>query len=111
VIGRDTSAGARVVTDAFRRAGRRGMLAAVRSLSLPRQDLAPSLAGIDRPTMFVVGDDDAMWTVAAARTAVARLPHGALTVVPGGGHVAPLLRSPQRLVDAVTAFWHDPALT
>ena len=100
--------GAAIVADAFRRADRRGMYAAVRWLSLRRPDLTPVLARLDTPTLLTTGVDDPMWTVASARAAAAHLRRGALVILPGAGHIGPLLQAAPAVVDLVTKFWQDP---
>jgi pimeloyl-ACP methyl ester carboxylesterase len=100
---------ARLVGDTFRRPNRRGMYLAIRSVSLNRPDLTPVLATITAPTLLVAGTDDLMWTPIQACAAATHLPHGACAVVPGEGHVAPLLEAAPTLVELLTAFWQDPA--
>lgn len=104
----DDPDGAAIVADAFRRADRRGMYAAVRWLSLRRPDLTPVLARLDTPTLLTTGIDDPMWTVADARAAAAQLRRGALVILPGAGHIGPLLQAATAVVDLVTRFWQDP---
>ena len=98
-----------VVAGAFTRAGRRGMYDATRWLSLGRPDLTPVLPRVGTPTLLTTGTDDPMWTVADARSAAAHLPHGALVVLPGDGHVGPLLRAAPEVAEVVTRLWGDPA--
>lgn len=100
--------GAAIVADAFRRADRRSMYAAIRSLSLARPDLTSTLAQITTPTLLTTGVDDSMWTAANAESAVTHLRNGALAILPGAGHIGPLLQAAPAVVDLVTAFWHDP---
>jgi pimeloyl-ACP methyl ester carboxylesterase len=97
-----------VVADAFTRAGRRGMYDATRWLSLARSDLTPTLPRVVAPTVLTTGAHDPMWTVADARSAVGHLPHGALVVLPGDGHVGPLLRAAPEVVEVLTRLWGDP---
>jgi pimeloyl-ACP methyl ester carboxylesterase len=101
--------GAALVADAFRRANRRGMYAAIRWLSLRRPDLTPVLDTISTPTLLTTGAHDPMWTTTNARAAAAHLPHGALVILPGSGHIGPLLQAPSDVAALVTGFWHDPA--
>ncbi len=103
--------GAAIVAGAFRRAERRGMSDAIRWLSLRRPDLTPVLDRLGTPTLLTTGPDDPMWTTAAARTAAAHLRNGALVILPGSGHIGPLLQAPQAVVTLITAFWHDPQAT
>jgi pimeloyl-ACP methyl ester carboxylesterase len=99
----------RVVGAAFKRATRRGMLVAMRSVMLDRPSLSATLATIGTPTLVVTIADDAYESRHEARAEAAKLSDGAFVVLPGSGHVAPLLQSPAELVQALTAFWDDPA--
>lgn len=101
--------GAALVADAFRRADRHGMHAAIGWLSLARPDLTPVLDRLDTPTLLTTGANDPMWTTGNARAAAAHLTNGALVILPGAGHVGPLLQAAPDLVHLVTTFWSDPA--
>jgi pimeloyl-ACP methyl ester carboxylesterase len=103
--------GAALVADAFRRADRRGMSAAIGWLSLTRPDLTPMLDRIATPTLLTTGTNDPMWTTDSARAAAAHLANGALVILPGAGHIGPLLQAAPAVVDLVAAFWRDPAAT
>jgi pimeloyl-ACP methyl ester carboxylesterase len=107
----DDPEGAALVADAFRRADRHGMYAAIRGVSLDRADLTPTLARLATPTLLTTGTNDPMWTTTAATTAAAHLANGALVILPGAGHIGPLLQAAPAVVDLVTAFWSDPATT
>ncbi len=96
------------MADGFRRAERRGMFDAIRWLSLRRADLGPVLGRVEVPTLLVTNADDAMWTVAAAESAAGRLRNGALAILPGSGHIGPLLQAAPDVVALVTEFWRDP---
>jgi pimeloyl-ACP methyl ester carboxylesterase len=98
----------RLVADAFRRADRAGMVAAL-DMSLARPDLAPRLPSVRTPTLLVAAADDPVCTPEQMRAAASRLPAGAVAVLPGGGHVGPLLAASTPLAETVTAFWRDPA--
>jgi hypothetical protein len=52
-----------------------------------------------------------MWAVADARAAAGRLRHGALAILPGSGHVGPLLQAAPDVATLVTGFWRDPQAT
>jgi pimeloyl-ACP methyl ester carboxylesterase len=54
--------GARLVADAFRRAGRGGMSMAIGSISVNRPDLTTTLATVTAPTLLVTGADDLLCT-------------------------------------------------
>jgi pimeloyl-ACP methyl ester carboxylesterase len=103
--------GAAIVAGGFRRAERRGMFDAIRWLSLRRTDLGPVLGRLETPTLLTTNADDVMWTVAAARAAAAHLRNGALAILPGSGHIGPLLQAAPEVVTLVTAFWRDPQAT
>ena len=100
--------GAAIVAGAFRRAKRRAMFDAIRWLSLGRPDLTPVLDRLETPTLLTTNADDPMWTIAAAQAAAARLRNGALAILPGSGHIGPLLQAAPDVVALLTAFWRDP---
>lgn len=85
------------------------MYAAIRWLSLRRPDLTPVLDTISTPTLLTTGAHDPMWTTTNARAGAAHLPHGELVILPGNGHIGPLLQAPSDVAALVTGFWHDPA--
>jgi pimeloyl-ACP methyl ester carboxylesterase len=103
--------GAALVADAFRRADRRGMHAAIGWLSLDRPDLTPLLDRLATPTLLTTGQHDPMWTTDNARIAAAHLANGALVILPGAGHIGPLLQAARAVVELINAFWRDPAAT
>lgn len=105
----DDPEGAAIVAGAFRRASRRGMYTAIRSVSLGRPDLTPVLGTIATPALLTTGAHDPMWTTSNARAAASRLINGALVLLPGAGHIGPLLQAPTDVADLVTGFWRDPA--
>jgi pimeloyl-ACP methyl ester carboxylesterase len=74
--------GAAIVAGAFRRAGRRGMYAAIRWLSLGRPDLTPVLDTIGTPTLLTTGAHDPMWTSSNARAAADHLTQGSCSFSP-----------------------------
>jgi pimeloyl-ACP methyl ester carboxylesterase len=98
----------RVISAALRRADRRGMYAAMRSVMLSRPSLLPFLPGLRAPTLFVGVTDDAYSSQQEALQAARLLPRGAFTILPGNGHVAPLLQQGPALADVLLRFWHDP---
>lgn len=100
--------GAAIIADAFRRAGRRGMLTAIRSVSLARPDLTAVLDRIETPSLLATAADDPMWQVASAQAAAAHLRHGTVAVLPGAGHIGPLLQAAPVVTELVTEFWRDP---
>ena len=108
---KDDPSGAAIVADAFARADRRGMFAAIRWLSLRRPDLTPVLGRIRTPTLLTTGAHDPMWTIENASAAAGHLPRGALVILPAAGHIGPLLQAPAAVVDLVLGFWGDPEAT
>jgi pimeloyl-ACP methyl ester carboxylesterase len=92
----------------FRDAPRTGMLRAMESVMLNRPDITPQLSGVEVPTLMVAPRNDRMLTVEQVRTAVDRMPHGAMVELDADGHVAPILERADELADAITAFWRDP---
>jgi pimeloyl-ACP methyl ester carboxylesterase len=78
------------VADAFRRADRRGMQAAIGWLSPGRPDLTPMLDRLQVPTLLSTGEHDPMWTVGSARVLsasdtmpmAARSPNGCTSPAP-----------------------------
>jgi pimeloyl-ACP methyl ester carboxylesterase len=100
-----------IVADGFARAERRGMYDAVRWLSLHRPDLTDTLDGVDTPTLLTTGPDDPMWTTTAAHAATAHLRTGATIILPGAGHVGPLLQSAPQVAELLNQFWRDPHAT
>lgn len=99
---------AAVVMDAFRRADRRGMFHAARSMMLTRPSLADRLPGISVPTLMLAARDDATdWPPSAAQGACATMPNARAAVVAGVGHVAPLLLDAERIAHTVLEFWAD----
>ena len=103
--------GAAIVADAFTRAGHLGMYDAVRWLSLRRTDLTPVLERLDTPTLLVTAKTDPMWTIPATQAAAAHLRHGTIAIVPGDGHIGPLLEATPELANLITAFWREPGTT
>ncbi|HEX9041078.1 MAG TPA: alpha/beta fold hydrolase [Trebonia sp.] len=102
---------AAIVAGAFRRAERRGMVDAIRWLSLRRRDITPALGRLGTPTLLTTGPADPMWTAAAATAAAARLRDGALVILPGSGHIGSMLQAAPTVAGLVTAFWRDPHAT
>lgn len=63
-----------------------GALSAMRD----RPDSTALLAGIDVPTLVVVGSEDEVTPPAQARAMASAIPAAALTTIPGAGHLSPL---------------------
>lgn len=80
-----------------------------RWVSLARPDLTPLLDAIGTPTLLTTGADDPMWTTGNALAAADHLSRGALAILPGAGHIGPLLQAPADVADLVTIFWREPA--
>lgn len=101
---------ARLVGNAFRRGTRRGKYLAMH-LMLNRPDLTSALRTVSAPTLVVAGAEDSMWTTDQARAAAALPLRGTTRVVPGGGHVAPLLDGAPALTELLTTFWREGGAT
>lgn len=68
-----------------------------------RPDSTADLAAIDVPTLFVVGDDDALSPPEVARAMHRAVPGSELAVLPGAGHLSNL-EAPDTFNAAVEAF-------
>jgi YbgC/YbaW family acyl-CoA thioester hydrolase len=55
-----------------------------------RADATTLLPTIDVPTLVVVGQEDELTPPAQARAMAAAIPSGAITTIPGAGHITPL---------------------
>ncbi len=106
----DDPDGFALVADAFRRADRRGMYDATRWFSIGRPDLTSVLDRLGTPTLLATDRNNPMWTVDDAGAAADRLQRGGLVILPGHGHIGPLLQAASTVVEVVTAFWQDPEL-
>ncbi len=76
------------------------MLAAITSAAT--EDRLAHLAGLDVPTLVMVGEQDAPFLVASERMA-ATIPGARLAVIPGGGH-SPQLEAPDAWWEALAGF-------
>jgi pimeloyl-ACP methyl ester carboxylesterase len=97
----------RLISTAITRSSRRGMYTAMRAVMLERPDAAPALATVTAPTLLIIAADDPLWPPSEAHAAAAPT-HRAVATVPGAGHVAPLLQSPNAVRDLLRDFWQDP---
>ena len=77
------------VREMMARAPLAGVVGALRAMK-ERADATPLLAGIDVPTLVVVGQEDEMTPPAVARAMTDAIPSAAMTVIPGAGHLSPL---------------------
>jgi 3-oxoadipate enol-lactonase len=73
--------------------------------ALSSYDLRPGLAGIDRPTLMMVGTKDA--TLAGVRQIKEAVPGAALVELEGAGHIANV-EQPAAFTDAIRAFLSRP---
>jgi pimeloyl-ACP methyl ester carboxylesterase len=76
-----------------------GAVAAVDALR-ERPDRTADLAGIDVPTIVLVGEEDELTPPAVARSMAAKIPGAKLVVVPEAGHVS-TLEAPERVTTAL----------
>jgi pimeloyl-ACP methyl ester carboxylesterase len=97
---------AATVIASFRDADRKGMLHAMRSMMLHRKGAEDLLPRITIPTLVMSAREDAMgWRPDEARRTCATIPDCRVEEVTGGGHVAPLLLDPDRILQLLTEFW------
>jgi pimeloyl-ACP methyl ester carboxylesterase len=105
LLGNDASSVDRdVVSVAMRAVDRRGMYLAMKSMMLQRTSLLPVLPTLQSETRFVAISDDAHDSAQETREAVDLLPRGSFAVIPGKGHVAPLLQQAPDLVKVIDDF-------
>ncbi|WP_191563991.1 alpha/beta fold hydrolase [Janibacter melonis] len=71
-------------------------------------DTGPMLAGLDVPTLVLVGEDDVVTGVGESQLLAERIPGASLTIVPQAGHAA-VTERPDLVAAAVIDFWaaHD----
>jgi pimeloyl-ACP methyl ester carboxylesterase len=101
---------AEAVIDAFRRADRRGMLHAMRSMMLHRPSLHDELRRIVAPTLMLAArNDDEGWPPHEAEKACASMTNAGVAVVAGTGRVAPLLIDSDLIARTVVEFWNVSA--
>lgn len=96
--------GLALLTGHLERADRRAMARAVQTAILHRRDLTDSALTIEAPVLFVTTDDRGEWTPAEARAVAERMPD-CREVTVSGARVIPAIEQPERLADAVSAFW------
>ena len=77
------------VTDMIARAPVPGIVGALQAMK-ERPDSTALLAGVDVPTLVVVGQEDELTPPAVARALTNAIPSAALTTIAGAGHVTPL---------------------
>ncbi len=98
------------IVDSFRRADRTGMARAIRSLLLRRTDITELLPDVSVPTLVLSARDDAIaWRPDEAERTCAAIPDCRVHAVAGGGHVAPLVLDPDRIVTLIEEFWRTAA--
>ncbi|MPZ70542.1 MAG: alpha/beta fold hydrolase [Actinobacteria bacterium] len=79
-----------------------GFLGALEAM-MKRPDSARTLGRIEVPTLFIVGDEDAITPVEVVRDMHETVPGSKLVVIPGVGHISNL-EAPEAFNDAVTGF-------
>ncbi len=67
-------------------------------------DLRPRLAEVALPVLVIHGEVDALVPVSDARAMVAALPHAALHLIPGAGHV-PTMTRPEEVGAAIDGYF------
>ena len=93
-----------LVVDSLRNLDRRHLVNAMLSISLGRPDLAPRLASVRCPTLFVTGSDHPEWTPEQAQAASSLLADGASAVVPDTAYLVPL-EAPEATIQLVRGVW------
>ncbi len=73
--------------------------------------MTPVLDRLSTPTLLATNHHDPLWTVPDAQVAASHLQCGGLVILPGDGHIGPLLQAAPTVVDVVTGFWRDPNTT
>jgi pimeloyl-ACP methyl ester carboxylesterase len=81
---------------------RAGAAAAARGMA-ERKDYSSELAGIDVPTLVIVGEADAISPVEEMTSIAHRMPRAELRVIPAAGHMAPL-ENPAAVNGAIETF-------
>jgi 3-oxoadipate enol-lactonase len=77
------------VREMMSRAPVSGVVGALRAMK-ERPDSTPLLPVIGVPTLVVVGQEDELAPLAIAKAMADAIPSGAMTVIPGAGHLSPL---------------------
>jgi pimeloyl-ACP methyl ester carboxylesterase len=99
-------AAVRLVHDSLRRADRRMLRTAVRSISLNRTNLSDQLHQVTAPTLIVTGADHHGFTPEQARTAATLAPNATAAVVPDAAYLVPL-EAPEHSTRLLHQFWAE----
>lgn len=97
-----------LVRDNLRRANRRMLRNAVRSISLGREDLTDLLPQVTAPTLLVTGSDHSGFTPAQAEAAARLIPNGRTAVVADAAYLVPL-EAPTATAMLIREFWAQSA--
>ncbi|MEW4490583.1 alpha/beta fold hydrolase [Thalassoglobus sp. JC818] len=76
--------------------------AALRGMA-QRSDMTSTLAGIELPTLIIVGEEDSITTKDEMETISQSIPNAAFCAVPDAGHMAPL-EQPETVTNAIREF-------
>lgn len=95
-----------LVRDSLRRADRRMLRNAVRSISLGREDLTSLLPAVTAPTLLVTGSDHSGFTPAQAEAAARLVPNGRSAVVADAAYLVPL-EAPAESAALIRSFWAE----
>ena len=104
--GPDRQALVEIVSSALRRCNKRGLLETMRSVTFDRQDLVPSLAEVQIPTLFFAGAQDSLFPVAEARAQAAAIPDCRFVVVEHSAHQS-ALEAPEQVLPIMRQFCLD----
>jgi pimeloyl-ACP methyl ester carboxylesterase len=103
-VRRNLPSAAELIDDVIKKADRRGLYLAMRSVMLGRPDLSDLLPRIEAPTVLAAGDDDPMLTTVELARAAEALPHGQTRTIAGSRHLAPV-EAPDEVISLVTKLW------
>lgn len=90
------------LTEMMMSAPREGLAAALRGMA-QRVDATPWLPDINVPTLFIVGEDDAISTPIETQAMAAAVPGARYVEIPGAGHLSPW-ESPEAVTAAFREF-------
>ena len=98
----------RVVLDALRRPSRSSLARALQSFILDRVDVTDRLRDIRVPSLYVASDDRGDWSPTDAQRAAELTPNATAVTITEARTLVPL-EQPERLAEAILAFWAGPS--
>jgi len=97
---------------AFVEADRKPMGIALDCMMLGRPDLVTTYNDLSTPRLMLVGNEDEVWTPAAARALVKETSQSTIVSIAGASHISPLER-PDATIASILEFWdrvHSPVV-